>query len=163
MLKMTDRVYDIAKWLVSVVLPALGILYVALSDVFGLLVPDSVMATVMAIVLFMGMFVNANGQKWAMARLEATGTMIRDTNLDGIPDYPFRMSGDLYDSLKWLTQVFLPAVAVMYTSMGDIWSLPNADTVSVVLGAFIIFMSSILQFSSTQWAKAGGLGLPPIS
>ena len=49
-----DKLYSILNWAVRIVLPAFATLYFALAGVWGLPNPDAVVATITAIVTFLG-------------------------------------------------------------------------------------------------------------
>jgi hypothetical protein len=54
MFKLKDSVYDVLKWLVVIVLPAIGSLWANLSSVWGLPYPDESPKTIMYICTFLG-------------------------------------------------------------------------------------------------------------
>ncbi len=49
-----DKVYDILKWVVMIVLPAVATLYAALSAVWGWPMVDEVISTITAVTAFLG-------------------------------------------------------------------------------------------------------------
>ena len=51
---MTDRMYDVMKWIAMVVLPALGTLYFALAGIWGFPYGEEVVGTITAIDAFLG-------------------------------------------------------------------------------------------------------------
>ena len=51
---MSNRVYDILKWIALVVLPALGTLYFALAGIWNFPYGEQVVGTIMAIDTFLG-------------------------------------------------------------------------------------------------------------
>lgn len=154
MFNLSDKVYDILKWAVGVVLPAIAALYVALAGVFGFPMPEQVSATIMSLVLFLGAFLQMTSASWAIERAQLTGRIYKDENGDGIPDYPFKMSGPVYETVKWFVQVAFPALSTAYVAMANIWSWPYAEHVPAVVGAVVLFLSTILQFSSAGYRAA---------
>ena len=50
---MTNRTFDILKFFTTLVLPALGTLYFALSQIWGLPYGDEIVGTITAVVTFM--------------------------------------------------------------------------------------------------------------
>lgn len=150
MFNISDRVYDILKWAVSVVLPALAALYAALAGVFGWASSDQVTSTVMALVMFLGAFLQMNSAAYALRQVRSYA----DENNDGIPDYPFKMSGPVYDTIKWISQVLLPTLSVGYVALAQVWGWPAADVVPTVVTAVVLFLGTILQFSSAAYREA---------
>lgn len=53
-MKISDKVYDILKWITLVVLPALGTAYVALANVWGFPYPEEISKTVLAVCTLLG-------------------------------------------------------------------------------------------------------------
>lgn len=51
---LSDKVYDILKWIALIALPAVGTLYFALANVWGLPYGEQVVGTVTAIDTFLG-------------------------------------------------------------------------------------------------------------
>lgn len=53
-MKLNNKVYDILKWIVIIVMPAIGTLYFALSEIWGLPAATQVVGTITAITVFLG-------------------------------------------------------------------------------------------------------------
>lgn len=53
-MKLSNKVYDILKWIAMVVLPALGALYFALAGIWGLPFGEHIVGTVTAVDAFLG-------------------------------------------------------------------------------------------------------------
>lgn len=53
-MKMTNKTYDILKWIALYLLPALGTLYFALSSIWGLPYGEQIIGTITAIDTFLG-------------------------------------------------------------------------------------------------------------
>ena len=53
-MKMSDKVYNILKWIAMVVLPGLGTLYFSLSSIWGLPFGEQIVGTVTAVDTFLG-------------------------------------------------------------------------------------------------------------
>ena len=58
-MKLNDKVYDVLKWIVMIVLPATTTCYVALAPVWGWPRPDDVALTLNAITAFIGALLGA--------------------------------------------------------------------------------------------------------
>lgn len=54
MLKMSNKTYDILKWIAQILLPALGTLYFALSKIWGLPFATEIVGTITAVDVFLG-------------------------------------------------------------------------------------------------------------
>lgn len=53
-MKISNKVYDVLKWIALIVLPAIGTLYFALSGIWGLPYGEEVVGTIVAIETFLG-------------------------------------------------------------------------------------------------------------
>lgn len=61
------------------------------------------------------------------------------------------MSNKTYDILKYIAQIVLPAVATLYATLAQIWSLPYADAIPLTIMAVDTFMGVLLKISSDQY------------
>lgn len=66
-----------------------------------------------------------------------------------------KLPDKVYDVLKWITILFLPAIAVLYKSLAAEWGLPYADQIYNSVFAVHIFLGSILGISSLTYKKDG--------
>ena len=63
------------------------------------------------------------------------------------------MTNKLYDILKFISMIVLPALGTLYFTLAQIWNLPYAEQIVGTLAAITTFMGAILQISSTQYKK----------
>jgi hypothetical protein len=63
------------------------------------------------------------------------------------------MNNKLYDRLKFVAQIFLPALGTLYFALAGIWGFPNADEVVGTIVAVDTFLGVVLQISSTQYGN----------
>ena len=61
------------------------------------------------------------------------------------------MSNKLYDMLKFVALVILPAVATLYTALANIWGLPYAEEIPLTITAIDTFLGSVLMISSKNY------------
>lgn len=54
MLKMSNRTYDVLKFIAQILLPALGTLYFALANIWGLPYGEQIVGTITAVDAFLG-------------------------------------------------------------------------------------------------------------
>lgn len=62
---MSNKTYDILKWIALVVLPALATLYLALSGIWGLPYGDQIVGTITAIDTFLGALLGISSINYA--------------------------------------------------------------------------------------------------
>ena len=63
------------------------------------------------------------------------------------------MSNKIYDILKWVALIVLPAIAVLYGTLADIWGLPMAEQIPDTITAVDLFLGVVLGVSSAQYNK----------
>lgn len=63
-------------------------------------------------------------------------------------------SGKVYDALKALAQVWLPAAGTLYFALAQIWHLPDAEQVTGTVVAVDTFLGVILKISSVSYNKS---------
>lgn len=63
------------------------------------------------------------------------------------------MSNKLFDVLKWLSILFIPALAVLYKGLAEIWGLPYVDEIPQTLITINAFLGAILGISTIDYNK----------
>ena len=63
------------------------------------------------------------------------------------------MSNQTYDVLKWIAQIFLPALATLYFGLAKIWNLPYPEEVVGTITAVDLFLGALLGLSSIEYKK----------
>ena len=64
-----------------------------------------------------------------------------------------KLSNKVYDALKYITQIVLPAIGTLYFALSGIWGLPNAEQVVGTITAIVTFLGVILGISSANYNK----------
>lgn len=65
------------------------------------------------------------------------------------------MSNKVYDIIKHVTMIGLPAVAAFYVAIAGIWGLPYGEEVAGTITALVALIGSFLGVSSAQYHKGG--------
>ena len=63
------------------------------------------------------------------------------------------MSNQMYDILKFLCTILLPALGTLYFALAKIWNLPYADQVVGTLAALATFIGVLIGISSYNYYK----------
>ena len=63
------------------------------------------------------------------------------------------MSNKVYDVLKWIVALVLPATATLYSVLSGIWGLPYGDAIPNTITAVDAFLGAVLMISSVQYNK----------
>ena len=61
------------------------------------------------------------------------------------------MSNKIYDILKWVAQILLPALGTLYFALAGIWGLPYGEQIIGTITAVDTFLGVILGISSKQY------------
>lgn len=66
------------------------------------------------------------------------------------------MSNKMYDLLKWIAQILLPAIGTLYFALAQIWGLPFAEQIVGTITALDCFLGAILGISTAVYNKEQG-------
>ena len=61
------------------------------------------------------------------------------------------MSDRVFDTLKWIALVFLPALAVLYGALAPVWQWPYPDEIVYTITALDTFLGAILGLSTINY------------
>ena len=64
------------------------------------------------------------------------------------------MSKKVYDILRDIAQVWLPASGTLYFTLAAIWGLPYADEIAKTVVAVDTFLGAILKLDSIRYQKS---------
>lgn len=70
----------------------------------------------------------------------------------------FTINPKLYDFLKWLALVLLPAIAALYVGVGSLWNFPAIPQVVGTITAVDTFLGLLLNKSSKNFASEQVVG-----
>ena len=79
---MTNKMYDILKFIAQIVLPALGTLYFALSSIWGLPYGEEIVGTITAVDAFLGALLGLSSMKFYQEGRDVAGTLSIDPEND---------------------------------------------------------------------------------
>ena len=61
------------------------------------------------------------------------------------------MDSRVYDVMKYITMVVLPAVTTLWLAVGSIWHLPYVEPIGATLSAITVFLGAILGISTSLY------------
>ena len=64
-----------------------------------------------------------------------------------------KLSNSVYDVLKFLCTILLPACGTLYFALAKIWDLPMAEEIVGTLSAIAVFIGAIIGISSMNYNK----------
>lgn len=68
------------------------------------------------------------------------------------------MNNKIYDVLKWIALVVLPALTALWLTLANIWGFPYAEAIGATMAAVTTFLGAVLGISSIQYQKKIGGG-----
>jgi len=63
------------------------------------------------------------------------------------------MSNKMYDVLKWIAQILLPALGTLYFALAGIWGFPYGEQIVGTITAIDTFLGICLGISTIQYNK----------
>lgn len=64
----------------------------------------------------------------------------------------------VYDILKWLCLIALPALSVLYSALAGVWGWPCAQEVATTINAVVAFVGALIGISTASYNKSNGAG-----
>lgn len=64
------------------------------------------------------------------------------------------MTNKTYDILKYIALIVLPALAVFYSTISNIWGLPYHDAIPDTIMAVDLFLGALLKISSDKYTNS---------
>lgn len=64
------------------------------------------------------------------------------------------LSNTMYDRLKWIAQILLPAVGALYFALAGYWGLPKPDEVVGTIVAVDAFLGVLLGLSNKAYEES---------
>lgn len=71
-MKLTNKTYDVLKWVAQYLLPAAGTLYFALSGIWGLPYGEQIVGTITAVDTFLGVALGISTMQYNKSETEST-------------------------------------------------------------------------------------------
>ena len=63
------------------------------------------------------------------------------------------MNDKVYNVLKWVVVIVLPAAAALYNVLAATWGWAYADQISTTISAVNTFLGAVMMISSYQYSK----------
>ena len=64
-----------------------------------------------------------------------------------------KLNDGLYDVLKWITMIVIPALATAYVGLAAVWGWPYADEVAKTSAVICTLLGALLGISTAQYNK----------
>lgn len=67
------------------------------------------------------------------------------------------LNSKVYDILKWLVQIVLPAIGACYAALAALWGFPYAEQVVGSISAICVLLGACLRISNSNYSGDGVL------
>ena len=64
-----------------------------------------------------------------------------------------KMTNEIYDKLKFVAQIVLPAAGTLYFALASIWGLPYGEQIVGTITAVDAFLGAVLHISTDQYRR----------
>lgn len=64
-----------------------------------------------------------------------------------------KLPDKVYDILKWITMIVIPALATAYVGLASVWGWPYADEVAKTSAVICTLLGALLGISTAQYNK----------
>lgn len=64
-----------------------------------------------------------------------------------------KLNDKVYDILKWVAIIVLPALATLITVVFKVWNIPYGDEIAQTITAVATFLGAVLMVSTAQYKK----------
>ena len=64
-----------------------------------------------------------------------------------------RLPSPVYDVLKWIVMIVLPALSTAYVGLAAIWQWPMADEVAKTCSVLCVLLGALLGISTAEYNK----------
>lgn len=65
-----------------------------------------------------------------------------------------KINDKVYDVLKWIAMLFLPALALLVRTVFQIWGIPYGEEISATIVAINAFLGAILGISNIGYIRS---------
>ena len=65
----------------------------------------------------------------------------------------FKLKDSVYDVLKWIALICLPALGVAYSALAGVWGWPYADESARTVNAICVLLGALLGISTAEYRK----------
>nr|DAD89364.1 MAG TPA: holin [Podoviridae sp. ctiJY10] len=65
-----------------------------------------------------------------------------------------KLSNKMYDVLKWVVIIVLPAISALYSGLAGVWDWPYAEQIVSTISCITVFLGAVLGFSSAKYKSS---------
>lgn len=64
-----------------------------------------------------------------------------------------KITNKVYDVIKWIVVIVIPAIITLYSSLSSIWGFPYAQQIVATMAAIEVFLGVIMKVSTYNYNK----------
>lgn len=64
-----------------------------------------------------------------------------------------KITNKVYDVIKWIVVIIIPAIITLYSSLASIWGFPYAEQITATLAAIDVFLGVVMKISTASYNK----------
>ena len=68
-----------------------------------------------------------------------------------------KLNNKVYDVLKWIVMIVLPALSAFYVALAPVWGWAYAEQVAMTISAVTALLGALLGISTAQYRKGGNV------
>lgn len=65
-----------------------------------------------------------------------------------------KLSNKVYDVLKWITMIVLPALATAYTGLAAVWGWPYSGEIAKTVAVVCTLLGALLGISTAEYNRS---------
>lgn len=65
--------------------------------------------------------------------------------------YQMKLSNRVYDILKYIVTIVLPALTTLWLTIASIWHIPYGEPIGATMGAITVFLGALIGISSKNY------------
>jgi hypothetical protein len=140
----SNKFYDVLKFIAQYVLPGLATLYFGIAGIWGLPYAQQVVGTILAIDAFLGALLGLVVSRYKKPASKKAKHVQSAFVKPVETSYSPQLTGKTYDVLYWIAQIALPALGTLYFAIARIWQLPYGEQVVGTLALIDSFLGLFL-------------------
>ncbi len=149
-----DKWYDVLKKVAQFLLPSLATLYFAISSVWGLPYTDQVVGSIVAFNVFLGVLLGISDMQYKHVKAKLGADIGMGEEEPTPTPNPWNLPKGLYELLKWVALIFLPALGTLYFTLAKLWSWPYAAELAGTIASITAFLGVALGISTSKHKKS---------
>lgn len=152
---LSNKLFNILKWIAMFVLPGAATFYFVLSGIWGLPYQGEIVGSLVAVNVWLSALLIVSNAQWQAVQIDSlTYKATGEDNIVNVPGAPFGMTATSYNILKWVTLAFLPASGALYFTLSILWGFPFGEQIVGTIAALTAFMGLLLGVSKARFNRS---------